>query len=79
MIIIDIRNNMKYNNGHINNAININELELEINYKKYLNKDKKYIIYCDSGHRSKILSNKLKRLGYNVESLEGGYNKYKLM
>ena len=40
--IIDIRNKVSYNNGHINNAINIPYEELLVNYNKYLLKDMIY-------------------------------------
>lgn len=76
--IIDIRSKYKYDLGHIKDSINIDEYNLLFNYNKYLNKNEKYIIYCDNGNRSKIVVNKLKRLGYNVENLDGGYNNYLL-
>ena len=77
-VIIDIRSRKKYNEGHINNAINIDEYDLIFNHSKYLNKNDKYIIYCDYGNRSSIVVFNLKRLGYNVENLTGGYNNYLL-
>ena len=44
--IIDIRNSQKYNEGHILNAKNIPIEQLLIYPNKYLNKKKKYYIYC---------------------------------
>ena len=76
MKYIDIRNNKSYLEGHIKDAININEYDLLINHKKYLNKNEKYIIYCSSGIRSRMVVANLLRMGYNVENLNGGYNKY---
>ena len=74
--IIDIRTKDKYLKGHIPDAININYMELLINYKKYLTKNQKYLIYCDSGTRSLSLVNRLQSLGYDVTNLTGGYNNY---
>lgn len=73
---IDIRNKSSYLNGHIPGAININYIELLINHRKYLNKDKQYFIYCDSGNRSLDLVTKLNNLGYNCVNIDGGYNNY---
>lgn len=78
MIVIDIRSRLDYEKSHIKDSINIDEYELTINYKNYLRKDKEYLIYCTSGIRSKRIVNYLKRLGYNVNNLEGGYNNYLL-
>ena len=64
--IIDIRNKVSYNNGHINNAINIPYEELMNNYRNYLRKGDKYYIYCKSGKLSKRVVAVLSYLGYNV-------------
>lgn len=74
--IIDIRNRNSYIMGHIPGSINIDYFELLMNHQKYLKKEEKYCLYCDSGKRSLTLVNKLKSLGYNVVNLEGGYNNY---
>lgn len=73
---IDVRSKNKYLLGHINDAINIDYYELFFNYEKYLQKNKKYYIYCDTGTKSKILVNRLRGLGYNCVNIEGGYNNY---
>jgi len=74
--IIDIRDSYKYNLGHMPNAINIPYKELIDNYSKYLNKDTKYYLYCDSGNNSRVLVNKLNKLGYKTINIDGGYNNY---
>ena len=76
--IIDIRNNNKYLEGHIKNSININEYNLIYNYNKYLDKKNKYYIYCDYGNRSSFIVQYLRKLGFIVFDIEGGYNNYLL-
>lgn len=76
--IIDIREKVKYNLGHIKYAINITKNELMFNTEKYLVKDKTYYIYCDKGTISKGLVNYLGIKGYNAINIIGGYEAYKL-
>lgn len=76
--IIDIRDKSKYLNSHIDGAINISYMDLLLNHKRYLEKDKIYYIYCDSGVRSKSLVEKLNNLGYHTINIDGGYNNYLL-
>lgn len=74
--IIDIRSNYEYNIGRIPSAINIPNIILKSNPKKYLQKDKIYYLYCNSGHTSNNLSLYLNNLGYHTVNIEGGYNNY---
>ena len=78
-IIIDIRSKYMYNMNHITNSINIDSVELISNPNKYLEKNKKYYIYCQTGNTSKIIVDRLNNLGYNTVNVEGGYNLYKVM
>ena len=77
-VIIDIRSNDKYKDSHILYAINIPFEQLLINHKKYLNQYDKYYIYCQKGFKSKKLCMILKRLGYNVININGGYDAWKI-
>jgi len=76
--IIDIRSIEKYNNRHINNSINIPLEKMLIHFNKYLDKTKKYYIYCQMGIQSRKLCRILKNNGYNVINIEGGYESYVL-
>lgn len=78
-IIIDIRNKVSYNNGHINNAINIPYEELLVNYSKYLSKDKVYYVYCSRGTKSVKLCQIMCMKGYNVVNILGGYQSWILL
>ena len=75
-IIIDIRDNYSYNQGHIKNAINIPYYNLLNNYSHYLNKKEKYYLYCENGRQSGEISNRLNSFGYNTSNIEGGYEEY---
>ena len=71
--IIDIRSIEKYNNNHIPNSINIPLEKLLSNFDKYLDKNKKYYIYCQKGNQSKKVCQILKNSGYDVINIIGGY------
>lgn len=74
--IIDIRSNQKYNDNHIPGAININYNLLINNPEKYLKKELVYYIYCQKGITSKKATEILRRKGYNVIGILGGYEAY---
>ena len=75
--IIDIRDNYSYNQGHINNALNIPYYSLLSNYSLYLNKKDKYYLYCDYGKQSMEISNRLNLFGYNTYYIKEGYLYFK--
>ena len=53
MKIIDVSAPYLYKNNYINGSVNIPYDELINNYRKYLNKNEQYYIYCPSGKLSK--------------------------
>ena len=72
-ILIDVREESEYNEGHIPGAVNIplgniNSIEYD--------KDKIIIVYCRSGVRSREAANKLNNIGYTVKDMGGiiGWN-----
>ena len=75
--LIDVRINESYKTGTIENAVNIpqNELRSRINE---IPKDKKVILFCNSGYTSYLASRILIQKGFNnVYSLMGGIKLYK--
>ena len=71
LVIIDVRTNEEYKEGHIKNSINIPVDNIEkINYRK----DTKIVLYCRSGNRSNQAALKLKSLGYENIYDMGGIN-----
>lgn len=69
-LIIDIRDELSFEYGHIDGAVNIPAEKLD---KSDLPKDKKLLICCKSGLISDTEAEKLRMLGYDAENLEGGY------
>lgn len=73
-IILDVRTPEEFNEGHIENAINVNFYDT--NFKEQLmelSKDKKYLIYCRSGARSFKTLSLMNELEFNtVYDLESG-------
>ncbi len=65
-IILDVREDFEYNQGHLENAINIPFDELENRFMKEITNDKDQIIilYCRSGHRAMIAAETLASLGF---------------
>ena len=75
-ILIDVRSKQEYNEGHLKNAINIPEHEIDKTIERELpNKNQLLVLYCQSGSRSQIVYMKMTKKGYtNVYGLEGGLN-----
>ena len=74
--IIDIRSKEKYNNNHIPNAINIEQEKLLLEPSKYIEKEKRYYLYCQKGMSSFNVCKILTKLGYKVTNINGGYESY---
>ncbi len=70
-ILIDVRLEKEYQSGSIRGSKNIPLYALRKVAHK-LNPDKKYIICCDNGHRSRSGAFLLSERGYDVYVLEGG-------
>ena len=69
-ILLDVRTNGEFLEGHIPGAINIDSedilaiQDLNQEIKKLPDKDQKILIYCRSGNRSKKAAAKLAEMGY---------------
>lgn len=74
--LIDLRDKYEYLLGHIPGAINIPSNYLLINPENYLNKNKKYYIYCNYGRISRRVTMELNKEGYHIIDVAGGYEKY---
>lgn len=74
--LIDIRDKYEYLLSHIKNATNIPYTYLLMMPEHYLDKNKIYYIYCDSGTKSRKMSEYLNEQGYKTIDLIGGYNSY---
>lgn len=65
-ILIDVRDPISYKEGHNSNSINIYYDKLLMNHKTMLDKNKKYYLICDKGHKSKQAARILSFYGYDV-------------
>lgn len=71
--LIDLRNNINFNNNHIMGAKNIEYNVLISNPKDFINKNEKYYLYCQKGIKSSKACAYLEKLGFNVVNILGGY------
>ena len=76
-IIIDIRDKISYQEGHIKNALNIPYYSILANHNIYLNKNDTYYLYCNYGYQSKEVSNRLNMFGYHTFYIKEGYLYFK--
>ncbi len=71
--VIDLRSKEEFEDVHVEGARNIPYEELEM-FRKYLPKDKLYLLYCDRGSSSLMAAKELSREGYRTATLVGGIN-----
>jgi CoA-disulfide reductase len=75
--LLDVRTPEEYAVGSIENAININDLELR-NRLNEIPRDKNIYVFCEVGFRGYLTTRFLLQKGYkNVFNLTGGYKLYK--
>lgn len=77
-ILLDVRTEIEYNNGHIEGSINIPVDDLRQRLGE-LDKSKEILEYCQVGLRGYIASRILTQNGYKVKNLTGGYKSYSIM
>ena len=72
-IILDVRTQEEYDQGHIPGAILIPDTEIKAKAEKVLaDKDQLILVYCRSGRRSKLAAEALVELGYtNIKEFGG--------
>ena len=72
-IILDVRTQEEYDQGHIPGAILIPDTEIKDKAEEVLtDKDQLILVYCRSGRRSKLAAEALVELGYtNIKEFGG--------
>lgn len=70
-VLLDVRLDSEYRNAHMPGSINVPLYLLRIKAKA-LEKNKRYIVYCDTGRRSASAAYLLNERGYDAYYLEGG-------
>ena len=74
-IILDVRTEEEFAEGHIEGAILIPNDEISETAEKILtDKDQLILVYCRSGRRSKLAAENLVALGYTNVKEFGGIN-----
>jgi len=79
VVIVDVRETVDFENGHIPGAISLPRGILELEADEILpNQDATIVVYCGGGSRSALAADTLQVMGYNaVYSLQEGYRGYK--
>ena len=77
VIIVDIRNPMDYEQGHIANAVSLTDTNLKEFFTK-TDKEKPLICYCYHGISSRSAADFLNKQGFGkVYSMQGGFEAWK--
>lgn len=73
VIVLDVRTQEEYNEGHIKNAVLLPVNDIAVKAEEVLaDKDAKILVYCRSGNRSSTASKELIKMGYtNVYDFGG--------
>ena len=74
-VLIDIREDHEWEDGHVRGAVHLGRGILERDLEtKYPDTKAELILYCGGGFRSALSADAVTRMGYsNVVSLAGGY------
>lgn len=75
-IIIDLRDEEDYVEGHVSTAINCPYDSIE-QWKYRLGKYYEVILYCDRGSSSLLAARELSKLGYKIVNIYGGIHAYR--
>ncbi|MHC6178875.1 CoA-disulfide reductase [Clostridium sp. JNZ X4-2] len=77
-ILLDVRSEIEFSNGHIEGALNIPLDNLRKRLGE-LDKSKEIIAYCQVGLRGYIASKILSQHGYKVKNITGGYKSLSIL
>jgi rhodanese-related sulfurtransferase len=74
VVVLDVRTAGEFASGHIENAINIDVESSDFDSKiAKLDKNVEYAVYCHSGRRSGIATEKMAKTGFTkISNLDGG-------
>jgi len=78
-VIVDVREQDEWDEGHIPGAIHIPRGHLESRIERAApDPERQLLVYCSAGHRSAFAAKTLEELGYaDVASLSGGFTDWK--
>lgn len=74
-ILVDVREDREWDNGHLPQAIHMGKGVIERDINKHIeDKDATIVLYCGGGYRSILAAHNIQLMGYtNVYSLAGGW------
>lgn len=72
--VFDIRTEDKYKHFHITGATFVKRGDLIKEPEKYMSKDEKVFITCNSGNSASRIAKEFRDKGYNMEHIEDGMN-----
>lgn len=78
ILLIDLREKKEYDKEHIEGAISIPYDKMVTKFES-MDKQRKFILYCDRGNASLMLGMDMATKGYTVYTVLGGYLAYKRM
>jgi rhodanese-related sulfurtransferase len=75
MVLIDVREDNEWANGHLPGAIHLGRGIIERDIETRIpDTSAKLVLYCGGGFRSAMVADNLQKMGYtNVESMDGGW------
>ncbi|AQU83119.1 MAG: rhodanese-like domain-containing protein [Halomonas sp.] len=78
-VVLDVRDKEEFEQGHIDNAVNISRGTLEMRIHEAVpNKDTPIVCHCAGGNRGALAADTLQQLGYTqVVNIEGGLKAFK--
>ncbi|AAZ24318.1 rhodanese-like domain-containing protein [Colwellia psychrerythraea] len=78
VILLDVRTEEEFEEGHIPNAVNIPHKELEARLAELTGaKNTQVVIYCRSGRRAEVAREVLVKNGFNeLDHLSGDFNEW---
>ena len=79
LVIIDVREDSEWSNGHVEGAVHLGKGVLERDIEKIISNDStEIVLYCGGGYRSALAADVLQRMGYKtVWSLAGGWRAWR--
>ncbi len=78
ILILDVRTEAEFAQGHLVGAINIPHFDIEDRYKELdVDNNKSIITICTMGGRSRLAAESLSKLGFtNIHNMVGGLNEW---
>lgn len=78
-VIVDVRDKIEWDGGHIPGATHMNRGTIELDIKEKVSDPNAMIIcHCGGGGRSALATESLQKMGYkNVRNLAGGFKAWK--